>query len=116
MMATSLDDVWAWPEEPCEKDTYIKWRVEGAEGMAQGTIGWPQYPAHCPSTFEMTCKAFPHEWIRPSWDTVWFPDAFQGTMASLLHGAGDFGKRQHPHDRLRRGVLSFDSGEADGRA
>ena len=33
----------------------------------------------------MTCKAFPHEWIRPSWDTVWFPDAFQGTMASLLH-------------------------------
>lgn len=84
MMATSLDDVWAWPNEPCEKDTYIKWRVEGAEGMAQGTIGWPQYPAHCPSTFEMTCQAFPHEWIRPSWDTVWFPDAFRGTMSSLL--------------------------------
>lgn len=84
MMATSLDDVWAWPNEPCEKDTYIKWRVEGIDGMAQGTIGWPHYPAHCPSTFEMTCRAFPNEWLRPSWDTVWFPDAFRGTMSSLL--------------------------------
>ncbi len=23
---------------------YIKWRVEGTEGMAEGTIGWPEYP------------------------------------------------------------------------
>lgn len=84
MMATSLDDVWAWPNDPCVKDTYIKWRVEGTDGFAQGTVGWPKYPEHCPSTFEMGCKAFPGEWLRPSWDTVWFPDAFRGTMSSLL--------------------------------
>ena len=24
---------------------YIKWRVEGTEGLAKGTIGWPDYPA-----------------------------------------------------------------------
>lgn len=84
MMATSLDDVWAWPNEPCVKDTYIKWRVEGRDGFAQGTVGWPQYPEHCPSTFGMSCREFPGEWIAPEWDTVWFPDAFRGTMSGLL--------------------------------
>lgn len=84
VMATSLDDVWAWPEEPCEKDIYIRWRVEGTEGMAEGTIGWPAYPEHCPSTIRFTSKNYPHRWIEPSWDTVWFPDAFEGTMSGLL--------------------------------
>ena len=82
-MATSLDDVWAWPNEPCEKDIYIKWRVEGLEGMATGTIGWPVYPQRQPSTLKLTTKQA-SGWIEPHWDTVWFPDAFVGTMASLL--------------------------------
>ena len=84
MMATSLDDVWAWPNDPCEKDIYIKWRVEGTDGMATGTIGWPLYPAREPSTMKFTCKTFPNQWIEPKWDTVWFPDAFRGTMSSLM--------------------------------
>jgi len=83
MMAACLDDVWAWPNEPCEKDIYIKWRVEGLEGMADGTIGWPVYPKHQPSTLRLTAKQAAG-WIIPRWDTVWFPDAFTGTMASLL--------------------------------
>lgn len=83
-MATSLDDVWAWPGEGTEKDIYIKWRVEGLEGMAQGTIGWPSYPERTPSTLEFTTKLAPNQWFRPKWDKVWFPDAFQGTMAQLL--------------------------------
>ncbi|MCF0228203.1 MAG: Gfo/Idh/MocA family oxidoreductase [Parasporobacterium sp.] len=84
IMATSLDDVWAWPEEPCEKDIYIKWRVEGTEGMAEGTIGWPYYPEPVPSTLRFTSKNYPHMWIEPQWDKVWFPDAFEGTMAGLM--------------------------------
>jgi predicted dehydrogenase len=83
-MATSLDDVWAWPGEGTEKDIYIKWRVEGLDGMAWGTIGWPKYPEPTPSTMEFTSRQFSGEWIRPKWDKVWFPDAFQGTMAQLL--------------------------------
>jgi predicted dehydrogenase len=83
-LATSLDDVWAWPGEGTEKDIYIKWRVEGMDGMAQGTIGWPKYPVPTPSTLEFTSRHFPGQWIRPRWDKVWFPDAFQGTMAQLL--------------------------------
>ena len=82
-MATSLDDVWAWPNDPCEKDIYIKWRYEGTEGMADGTIGWPHYPERCPSRLRFTSRRHPG-WVEPKWDTVWFPDAFEGTMASLM--------------------------------
>jgi len=84
LMATSLDDVWAWPGEGTEKDVYIKWRVEGTKGMAKGTIGWPSYPERTPSTLQLTSKKFPNQWIEPKWDSVWFPDAFRGTMAQLL--------------------------------
>lgn len=84
LMATSLDDVWAWPGEGTEKDIYIKWRVEGLNGMAQGTIGWPLYPERSPSTLEFTTTQLPNQWFRPTWEEVWFPDAFQGTMAQLL--------------------------------
>ena len=84
MFATSLDDVWAWPNDPCEKDIYIKWRVEGDKGMASGTIGWPKYPEREPSTMKFTSYLFPNQWIEPTWDEVWFPDAFRGTMSSLL--------------------------------
>jgi predicted dehydrogenase len=83
LMATSLDDVWAWPNEPCEKDIYIKWRVEGLDGMATGTIGWPVYPERQPSTLALTSKKT-SGWVKPRWDLVWFPDAFAGTMAGLL--------------------------------
>lgn len=83
LMATSLDDVWAWQGEGVEKDIYIKWRVEGMDGMAQGYIGWC-CDEPTPSTMEFTCKQFPGQWIRPEWDLLWFPDAFRGTMAQLL--------------------------------
>lgn len=84
LMATSLDDVWAWQGEGTEKDMYIKWRVEGAEGMAWGTIGWPASPAREPSTIKFTTRKYPNQWIAPTWDEVWFPDAFLGTMTQLL--------------------------------
>lgn len=88
VMATSLDDVWAWQGEAVEKDVYIKWRVEGLDGMAQGYIGWC-YDEKTPSRMEFTCKTFPNQWIRPTWDSVWFPDAFRGTMAQLLCAVED---------------------------
>ncbi len=85
MMATSLDDVWAWPEEPCKKHNYINWRVEGTEGFAEGDFGWhKREPEFAGSTLRLTCKAYPDQWIEPKWDTQWFPDAFVGTMANLL--------------------------------
>jgi predicted dehydrogenase len=83
--ATSWDDVWAGPaREGGAPDTYIKWRVEGTDGLAQGTIGWPSYPNVTPSTIEFTTKLQPGAWFSPRWTEVWFPDAFEGTMGMLL--------------------------------
>jgi predicted dehydrogenase len=83
--ATSWDDVWTGPaREGSESDIYIRWRVEGTDGLARGTIGWPSYPARTPSTLDFTTKQQPGYWFQPRWKEVWFPDAFVGTMAQLL--------------------------------
>jgi len=83
--AAAWDDVWVGPSEilKAEGSTGIRWRIEGTEGIAIGTIGWPKYPAREPSTMAYCTREQP-EWIRPTWEEVWFPDAFVGTMAQLL--------------------------------
>jgi predicted dehydrogenase len=83
--AAAWDDVWTGPaREGSEGDIYIRWRVEGTDGLATGTIGWPSYPARTPSTLDFTTKHRPGYWLQPRWKEVWFPDAFVGTMAQLL--------------------------------
>jgi predicted dehydrogenase len=85
LRATAWDDVWAGPaREGAASDIYIKWRVEGTDGLAQGTIGWPGYPNAVPSTMQFATKQQPGCWISPKWSEVWFPDAFEGTMGELL--------------------------------
>jgi predicted dehydrogenase len=94
LRASAWDDVWTGPaREGAEGDIYIRWRVEGTEGLARGTIGWPNYPARAPSTLDFTTKRDTEPrtlvsgsdgWIQPRWSEVWFPDAFAGTMAQLL--------------------------------
>jgi predicted dehydrogenase len=83
--ASAWDDVWTGPsKEGVAGDIGIKWRIEGTDGLMQGTIGWPKYPAREPSTLEFSTRQQPGVWIRPRWDDVWFPDAFVGTMAQIL--------------------------------
>jgi predicted dehydrogenase len=85
LRASAWDDVWAGPaREGAQGDIYIRWRVEGLEGMARGTIGWPDYPHPTPSTLDFTTIKQPGYWFQPRWTEVWFPDAFAGTMAQLL--------------------------------
>jgi predicted dehydrogenase len=82
--ASSWDDVYAGPaREGAAADLSIRWRVEGTEGMAKGTIGWPAYPDRQPSTLDYTTTR-DGLWHQPRWDEVWFPDAFAGPMAQLL--------------------------------
>jgi len=86
LRACAWDDVWTGPRN--DKDDlspYIKWRVEGTEGLAEGTLGWPQYPNRNPSTLSFTTSAQPGIWITPRWREVWFPDAFQAPMADLMN-------------------------------
>jgi len=83
--ASSWDDVWTGPvREGSEGDIGIRWRVEGTEGLARGTIGWPGYPARTPSTLDFTTAQHPGYWFQPRWKAAWFPDAFRGTMGELL--------------------------------
>lgn len=83
LVCTSLEDVWAGPaHEGAEADALVRFRVEGTRGMALGTIGWPRWPEHAPSTLDWTTTA--GGWQRPRWPEAWFPDAFVGPMAELL--------------------------------
>jgi hypothetical protein len=83
--AAAWDDVWSGPaREGAAADLGIHWRLEGTEGMARGTIGWPEYPARSPSTIDYSTIDGGEKWHQPRWDEVWFPDAFVGPMAQLL--------------------------------
>jgi predicted dehydrogenase len=86
-LAVSLEDVWSGPREPgFLSDTYIKWRVEGTDGVAQGTIGWPDYPNGSPSTLRYASRRDTGgAWAQPRWETMWFPHAFKGVMEQLQY-------------------------------
>jgi predicted dehydrogenase len=86
VLAVSLEDVWTGPrEDGFDSDIFIKWRVEGTDGLAEGTIGWPDYPAGSPSTLRYCCRASSGKWVSPTWSTRWFPDAFKGPMEQLQY-------------------------------
>ena len=42
MLALSSEDVWPGrAQEGYADDQHIDWRVDGTDGVAKGTIGWP---------------------------------------------------------------------------
>jgi predicted dehydrogenase len=84
VLALSLEDVWSGPrDEGFESDIWIRWRVEGLDGVAQGTIGWP---TGTPSTLTYASRTTTGgRWVTPSWQTMWFPDAFKGVMEQLQY-------------------------------
>jgi len=80
----AIDDTWTGPaREGCPADLGIKWRIEGLNGLAIGTIGWCHEPYTTPSTIQYASKG-QHGFEAPVWPEGWFPDAFAGTMAELL--------------------------------
>ncbi len=88
--ASAWDDVWAGPaREGAGQEIAVRWRVEGTEGLALGTIGWPAWPARQPSTIDYSRVGDAGAWLRPRWPEAWFPDAFAGTMAGLLRAIED---------------------------
>ncbi len=78
LRAISIDNCFTWA------DHRIEWRVEGSEGIAKGTIGWPDYPTGSPSTITWTTRAMAGRWEAPAWEERWFPQAFKGTMGQLM--------------------------------
>jgi predicted dehydrogenase len=84
VLAVSLEDVWSGPrQEGYRDDQHITWRVEGTQGVAKGSIGWPTGAA---STLSYaSAKTTGGEWVTPKWQTMWFPHAFIGVMEQLQH-------------------------------
>jgi predicted dehydrogenase len=84
VLALSLEDVWHGPRaEGYADDQHISFRVDGTEGVAKGTIGWPTGAA---STLTYASrKSTGGQWVTPTWDTMWFPHAFIGVMEQLQH-------------------------------
>jgi predicted dehydrogenase len=82
--ALSLEDVWSGPRQPgYSDDQHINWRIEGTEGVAKGTIGWP---TGSPSTLRYaSTRTTGGEWREPTWTTMWFPQAFIGVMEQLQY-------------------------------
>jgi predicted dehydrogenase len=79
-----IDDTWTGPaKEECPSDIYIRWRIEGLNGLAIGEIGWCKEPYTTPSTIRYASKGQKH-FEGPVWSESWFPDAFVGTMSQLL--------------------------------
>jgi predicted dehydrogenase len=67
-------------------DPFATFRFIGTEGAIDGTIGLMyNYPTGRPDTLEITSKQFGKGVkITPTLDEMWIPDAFVGTMASLM--------------------------------
>lgn len=83
--ASGWDDIWAGPRTVDDDlEPYIKWRVDGTEGLAEGFLGWPKYPNHAPSQLRYTSSRQPNVWVTPKWSEAWFPDAFSGPMGALM--------------------------------
>lgn len=82
-------------------DGYAKFRFEGTDGTVRGTIGlFDNYPEPGPDEFEY--KPTPDtDWESHHVDRAWFPDAFIGTMGSLLESieTGDPAPT-HPRDNI----------------
>jgi predicted dehydrogenase len=83
--ASAWDDVWAGTGPQGDApDPFVRWRVEGTKGTAQGSVGWPEFPNRKPSLIQFTTRDHGGCWISPQWKQVWFPDAFAGTMGELM--------------------------------
>ena len=84
VLAVSLEDVWSGPRaEGYRDDQHITFRVEGTEGVARGTIGWPTGSASTLSYASQRTTG--GQWVTPEWNTMWFPHAFVGVMEQLQH-------------------------------
>jgi predicted dehydrogenase len=102
-------------------DVKADFRIDGTEGSIRGTIGMLEnYPYGKPDTLQLFSQVLPTDnWLSYPVSRRWIPDAFTGTIASLLHAvATDTEAATNFEDNLRTVELicalyeSAESGEA----
>jgi predicted dehydrogenase len=87
-------------------DQGIEWRVDGTEGTARGTLGWPDHPWGSASTLRYIGAGHPERVLEPRWTGRWFPDAFAATLAELL-AAVDSGRSPSISGRENLGTMAL---------
>ena len=108
------DDCFSWV------DGQIGWRVEGTDGTAKGTIGWPDYPAGSPSTIDYVRRA-DGEWQAPRWNGAVVPRRVRGDDGPAHarrrdgHRARDLGRDNVRTMALVEADLSRGARAPDGR-
>ena len=67
-------------------DNYAEYRIDGDKGSIRGTLGLLyDYPSGRVDTLEVNSQVVPTDgWMPYPVTTRWFPDAFIGTMGSLM--------------------------------
>ena len=103
LRAIGLDNCFTWV------DHRIDWRVEGTEGVAKGTIGWPDYPEGSPSTIDWTTRALEGDVGAAALGGAVVPAGVQGHDGPAdardpgRRRARDLGPDDARHDGARRG-------------
>ena len=91
--------------EGSEGDIYIKWRVEGTEGLAWGTIGWPLLPDADAEHDALHDRAAARAAAPPALDRGLVPGRLPGTMGALFDalngGENVLDRRRQPGARWR---------------
>src|SRR5437773_430696 len=61
LRCVGIDDTWTGPaKEGCPSEIYLRWRIEGLNGLAIGDIGWCKDPYTTPSTIRYAAKGDAH--------------------------------------------------------
>ena len=70
-------------------DNYAEYRIDGDKGSIRGTLGLLyDYPTGRVDTLEVNSQVLPTDgWLPYPVTTRWFPDAFIGTMGSVMEAA-----------------------------
>ena len=114
LRAIGLDNCYTWA------DHGIQWRVEGTEGIAKGTIGWPDYPAGSPSTIDVDDPRDGRRLGAPALGGAVVPAGVQGHDGPADagdpggHRAGDLGPHDARDDGARRGGVPLGRGGEGG--
>lgn len=102
-------------------DNYAEYRIDGDKGSIRGTLGLLyDYPNGRVDTLEVNSQVLPTDgWLQYPVTTRWFPDAFIGTMGSVMSAIATGSKlRSSVRDNLNTLKLvdalyrSMDSGTA----
>lgn len=87
-------------------DNYAEFRIDGESGAIRGTLGLLyDYPKGRVDTLEINSTNLPTDgWVPYPVTTRWFPDAFIGSMGSLLSAIANQAVKEEPRSSVKENL------------